>query len=247
MLASTDVPTFVKQSQFSKYNGLMPPPIPLPLVSPSVLGYQSGSLVVSTIRGVYAIPLSHPLLRIGTLLAAGQLDHAARWFDAIADSDHEALACFLERRGYPDLAMTLPTISLETVVDMSIRHGYILRLEEAIDIYGVKGLRAIDIGRGVSPSVFGPQSSNGSSIVVCVGAFLLAHGRVELARRLATECLRSGEDGKKDALVLATLLLSFDEADATRLVNRAVAEGDEMTDPWPIGDFVRDHVMSDRT
>lgn len=80
-------------------------------------------------------------------------------------------------------------------------------------------------------------------MVVTVGAYLLAHGRVELARRLATECLRLGEEGRKDALVLAALLLSVDEDDATRLINRAVENAHEN---WLLGEFVKDHLLADR-
>jgi hypothetical protein len=103
------------------------------------------------------------------------------------------------------------------------------------------------MGRGVSTSIFGPEQ-NGNSVVVCVGAYLLAHGRVELARRLATECLRSGEDGRKDAFILATLLLSVDETDARRLISRAVEEESASSD-WIMGNFVREYMtgLSDRT
>jgi len=245
MLASSDVSATPGRSTNSVYTSLTPSSIPLPLIQPVVLGYQSGSLLVSTVRGVHAIPLSHPLLRIGTLLAAGQIPGATKWFDAVPESDHEALAAFLERRGHPELAVDLPGISLETMIDTSMRHGFIGRLEEVVEAFGVKGLRAIDMGRGVSTSIFGPEP-NGNSVVVCVGAYLLAHGNVELARRLATECLRSGEDGRKDAFVLATLLISVDEVDASRLITRAV-EDDSSPNEWIVGSFVRKHVLSDRT
>jgi hypothetical protein len=81
-------------------------------------------------------------------------------------------------------------------------------------------------------------------MVVTVGAYLLAHGRVELTRRLATECLKMGEDGRKDSLVLAALLLSVDEDDATRLISRAVENADGET--WLLGDFAKTHLLSDR-
>jgi hypothetical protein len=247
MLASTDVPATSGRSSNSTYTSLTPPAIPLPLIQPVVLGYQSGSLMVSTARGVFAIPLSHPLMRIGTLLAAGQIPSASKWFDAVPESDHEALAVFLERRGHPELALELSGISLETIVDTTMRYGFTGRLEEVVEAFGVKGLRAIDMGRGVSTSIFGPEQ-NGNSVVVCVGAYLLAHGRVELARRLATECLRSGEDGRKDAFILATLLLSVDETDARRLISRAVEEESASSD-WIMGNFVREYMtgLSDRT
>jgi hypothetical protein len=99
MLASTDIPATPGRSLTGAYTSLTPPAIPLPLIQPVVLGYQSGSLMVSTARGVHAIPLSHPLMRIGTLLAL-TCPECPKWFDAVPESDHEASA-FLERRGHP--------------------------------------------------------------------------------------------------------------------------------------------------
>ena len=149
-LASTDVSAVDTRHTRNTTKTLLPSATPMPLLLPVVLGYQSGSLVVSTVRGVYAVPLTHPLLRIGTLLAAGQEEAAVKWFHAIPDADHEALCAFLERRGCPHLGLALPAISLETMIDLSMRHGYVGRLEEIVEMYGVKGLRAIDSGRGKS-------------------------------------------------------------------------------------------------
>lgn len=241
LLASTDVPMIPERSPAGDiYTSLAPVHLPLPLVLPSVLGYQSGSLIVSTLRGVHAIPLSSPLMRIGLFLAADQNERAAKWFDFVPNSDHEALAAFLERRGQPEMALQLPGLSLETIVDMSMRYGYVDRLEDIVETYGVGGLRAIDMGRGVSPTIFGPEY-NVHSVVVCVGAYLLAHGNVELTRRLATECLRSEGEGKKDAFFLGALLLPVDESDATRLIQRAV--GEDVGDDWMIGEYVRRYVL----
>ena len=82
---------------------------------------------------------------------------------------------------------------------------------------------------------------------MCVGAYLLAHGRIELARRLATECLRSGEQGQRDALFLGALLLPVDESDAKRLIQRAVMEDATGQDPslkeWLLGKYVREYVL----
>jgi len=243
MLASAVVPTIPSRPMNGdEYTSFMPPVVPLPLVHPFILGYQSGSLVVSTVRGVHSIPMNHPLLRIGSLLGAGQVKRASKWFDAVPNRDHESLANFLQRRGHPNLALQLPGLSLETIIDISMREGYVGRLEEVVEEYGVKGLRAIDMGRGVSSGILGPER-DAHSIVVCVGAYLLAHGKVELTRRIATELLRYGEDGRKDALFLATLLLSADEADASRLITRAVEENGHGSE-WLVGSFVRDHVLS---
>ena len=224
-----------------QYKSFMPSSIPLPLVHPTVLGYQSGSLVISSSRGLHALPLTHPLLRIGTLLTAGQTDAAAKWFDAVPSYECEVLSGFVERRGYPELAISIPGVSIERLVDLCMRNGFVDRLEEVVETYGVRGLRAIDGGRGVTPSLFG---ESGGSVVVSVAAYLLAHGRVELARRMATECLRSGDEGRRDALIIASILLSVDEVDASRLVSRAV---EDVGAEWPVGQFIRNYVLTERT
>jgi hypothetical protein len=241
VIASTSVHTLPGRSILTGYSSLTPPTLPMPLNHPVVLGYQSGSLVVSTVRGLLGIPLCHPLLRIGTLLAAGQSVRAKKWFDAVPESDHEGLATFLERRGYPELAVELPGLSLETMVDFSMRHGYVDRLEEIVGSFGVPGLRSIDMGRSVSSSIFGPEEY-GHSVIVCVGVYLLAHGKIEPVRRLASECLKSGE-AVKDAFVLASLMLNIDRANARDLIGRVVQES-EGSDDWAIGSFVRNHIMS---
>lgn len=240
VIASTDLHTLPETTIISHYVSLTPPSLPMPLNHPVVLGYQSGSLCVSSVRGVMAIPLIHPLLRIGSLLAAGQPARAKRWFDAVPDSDHEILAAFLERRGFPGLAIGLPGLSLETTIDFCMRHDCIDRLEQAVEVFWVKGLRSIDVGRSMSSSIFGPDEY-GHSVAVCVGVYLLAHGRVDIVRRLASECLKHGNDAKKDAFVLATLLLSVDRMDARRILGRVVdTNGSE---EWAIGCFVRDHIL----
>ena len=253
LLASSDVIGLTENQPHvasSAMHSLVPTPLAIPLILPTILGYQSGSLLVSTVRGVFAIPLTSPLIRIGLLLGGGQTERAAKWFDAVDQVDHEALASFLERRGHPELALQLYGISLETIIDISMRNGYIERLEDAVETYGVLGLRAIDMGRGVTPNIFGQEEetlNETPSVVVCVGAYLLAHGRIELARRLATECVRSGEQGQRDALFLGALLLPVDESDATRLIQRAVLEAnrgqEQSSKEWLMGNYVREFVL----
>ena len=246
-LASSSVPVLPNSSIVTDYHSLTPPTFPMPLHDPKILGYQNGSLVLSTTVGVVAIPLGHPLLRIGALLSAGPDHHqkAVAWFEAVPDSDHEALAQFLDRRGVPGLALHLAGISLETMVDICMRHGYVDRLEEIVELYGLNGLRAIDCSRGVSsssePDAF--ASSGTTSLVVCVGAYLLGFGRVELVRRLATECLASGDEGKKEAFFLAGLLLSVNEKDSRRVIQRSVEGIDEQSSDWLVGPFVRKHIL----
>ena len=240
-LASSNVPMLPSKSIVTDYTSLTPPTIPMPLNHPEVLGYQNGSLILSTITGIVAIPLGFPLLRIGALISAGSdyYPKAEMWFDAIPNHDHEALATFLERRGVPGLALNLNGISLETTIDICMRYGFVDRLEEVVDMHGLNGLRAIDMSRGVSSNIFGLEE-HGTSIVVCVGAFLLSFGRVELVRRLATECLASsssGDAGKQEAFLLAGLLLSVDGSDSKRVIYRSVESSDDCSSNW--GPFAR--------
>lgn len=241
-LASSDVPTLPSSSVVSDHDSLTPSTIPMPLNHSTVLGYQNGSLVVSTIAGVLAIPLGAPLLRIGSLIAAGHHQRAELWFDAIPETDHEALGSFLERRGVPEMALELSGLSLETKVDISMRYGLVDHLETLLSRCGLKGLRAIDMSRGMSANIFGPEDY-GTSMVVCVGAYLLSHGKIEVVRRLASECLLAGEEGKREAFVLASLLLSIDGSDSKRLIQQAVVESEGDNEDWLVGNFVREHVL----
>lgn len=199
--------------------------------------------MVSTVSGIQAVALGFPLLRIGSLIAAGHPQRAEVWFDAVPEDDHEALAAFIERRGAPDLALQLAGVSLETTVDLCMRYGFTERLEEVVEQYGLKGLRSIDMGRGVSANIFGPED-HGASVTVCVGAYLLCQGRVELVRRLATECLSSGDGGKREGFILASLLLSVQGSDSKRVIQRAL-DNDVKDDDWLVGNFVHDHILSE--
>lgn len=241
-LASSEVHMLPSKSIATEYKSLTPPTVPMPLNYPTVLGFQNGSLIISTVSGVQAIPLGSPLIRIGALLGAGHAPKAEKWFDAVPVADHEALANFLERRGVPDLALQLSGISLETTVDFSMRYGFVDRLEEMLELYGLKGLRTIDMSRGVSSSLFGPNQY-GASVVVCVSAYLLSQGRVELVRRLATECLSSGDEGRREAFLLASLLMSVDVNDSKRVMMRAVQDEHEDSD-WLVGSFARENILN---
>ena len=247
VLASADGPTLPHRS-FS----LTPPTVPMTLNHPVVLGYQSGSLLVSTVTGICAIPLHHPLLRIGALIAAGQHNKAQRWFEAIPPSEHEALAFFLDRRGAADLAVGLPGLSLETQVDLSLRYGLTDTLVELVEVYGLDGLRKIDMGRGVTVGIVGSEEHD-HSIVVCVGAYLLSEGRVQLVKELAEECLEEG--CRNEAFVLGSLLMSVEAAEAKKLVQTAVGpklEKDEnsivipifeASNDYPVTSLVRENIL----
>lgn len=244
LLACTEVPMIPETNQEAS-SSFSPTPQYLPLVQPAVLGYQAGSLIVSSLCGVHAVSLNCPLMRIGILLSAGQVEKAVKWFNAVPETHHEILAKFLERRGHPDLIMQLPGLSLITQVDVCMRFAYVDQLEEIVETYGIQGLHEVDQGQGVVRTVFGPEPDAAPSIVVSVGAYLMAHGRLELARRMAAECLRS-RHGQKDAFMLATLLMPVDQADATRLAQRAV-NAEEFTEDWVVGNYMRKYVLNERT
>merc|ERR1712032_460774 len=79
---------------------------------PSILSFYNGKLLVSTVSGLQFIPLKHPLIRMGILIGAAAssplasylyYQRATKWFSAIPEECHEALAIFLERRGTPEL------------------------------------------------------------------------------------------------------------------------------------------------
>lgn len=242
-LASSEVSRLPPKTIVTDQKSLTPSTIPMPLNYPVVLGYQNGALMISTVSGVQAIPLGSPLLRIGALLGAGNIQKAEKWFDAVPNQDHEALATFLERRGAPDLALQLAGISLETSLDMSMRYGFVERLEEMVAEHGVRGLGCLDMGRGVNSNVFG-RVQNGNSIVVCVGAYLLSCGKVDTVRRMAGESLSLGNEGKRDAFMLFSLLSSAEggaSGDSKRLLHRSV-QGDHSE--WLVGSHLRDHVFS---
>lgn len=254
VLASADGPSLPHDS-FS----LTPTTLSMTLNHPVVLGYQSGSLLVSTVNGIFAIPLDHPLLRIGSLMGAGMHPKAQLWFEAIPESSHEAFATFLDRRGAPDLAVSLPGLSMESAVDMSLRYCLADKLEEMVQKYGVGALRKIDHGRGVTFGILGPEVHH-HSLVVCVGALLLSQGKAEVVKAMASECLSYGDVGAKEAFILASLFMAVDAEGAKPILQGAAGEKreedptGETTEPdapiedlpaneYPVMPMVRDYIL----
>jgi hypothetical protein len=134
------------------------------------------------------------------------------------------LAYFLDRRGAADLAVAqLKGLSLETKVDLLLRYDITDKLEELIRTYGIVGFHGIDMGRGVSVGILGPEA-HGHSLVVSIGAYLLlGQGRLELVQHLARECLVMENDvGTTEAFMLASLLLSVDPAELHKILQSAV-------------------------
>ena len=82
---------------------------------PSILNILGGSLLVSTVTGFRAVSLAHPIIRIGILISAGQVERAKIWFGSFNIRYHENLSRFLIKLGHPNIAATLegnlPTIN----------------------------------------------------------------------------------------------------------------------------------------
>lgn len=250
-------------SLINHHHSLTPPNVTLNLGGdPSILSYYQGNLLVSTpSSGILSINLSYPLLRIGVLLSCSHISRAIQWVDSVDSEHHEELAKFIEFRGYPRLAVEhLYGLSLETVVDLCIKHGFSDILEDLIEQYNISNIRKIDHVRSSS----GLRQTH--TTVECVGAFLLSQGKTELVRRMVSECIVSGEEARREAFFLASLLLSVDPGDAKRLVKRAVGAasavkrnstnsvnnsnsqsgatvGNNSESTWAVGDYVRDYVL----
>ena len=130
-------------------------------------------------------------------------------------------------------------LSLETMVDTCIRYKLTDRLEHVIDVDGIDSLCHIDNGDLADRSV---------GIVVRVGAYLLSQGKAELVRRLATECMVSGDQGRREAFCLANLLLAVDASDARCLmkhtINTSASKQDHaLSSSLPIAAHVRDNIL----
>lgn len=221
ILAGPDVPLTSGSStlQQSTSKSFRPTPMPMALNQPSVLSYHGSYLLLSTASGVRAVPLSHPLIRIGILIAAGQCDAALRWIETVPERQHEQLAVFLERRGAPDLTLALTGLSLSTTIDICIRYGFAERIKEIADNHSVVDLRSVDSGgRGQGAS---------NSIVVGIALHLFTNGHIDTVTRIAADLISLGEEARSEGLMLAGLLVSAGTKNADVLLDRAIdiAEG----------------------
>lgn len=221
-----------------------PAPLTIALNNPFVLSFFYGSLLISCASSIYSIPLRHPMLRIGVLLAAKQKDRADKWISQTNPKDHESLAVFLERRGEPELAVKLPGLSIATAVDLCLKYELAEKLEKIVENVGIKRIRDVDLGSGVNGSYV--------STIVGVGSLLLGLGKVELVRCMATECLTFGDDrGRVEAFTLASLLIAVEPMDGLRLIKRAVGIGNKLQkdkgSSWLLGDFVRGYLLEKKS
>ena len=234
ILASADASLDILQSS------IYPQPQSTQLIRPSILGYLHGSLLVSSVHGVHAISLSYLLIHIGALLASGHYTRAQRWFHTFQKSHHEGLANFLDCRGFPDMAIQLPGLSLETIIDLSLRYGFTDCLINSIELHGVKNFHMIDMGRGVS-------GDGSQSVIVCIGVYLLAQGKGSFVLLMANACLSFGESGRREAFTLGTLLISIYPSDARELIERAITEHSSNSKPlvetWPVAKYIKHQLL----
>ena len=231
-IATVDAPFF------PAWDAIQPHPVSSPLRCVNIINYIHGSLLVSSSTGLHAVPLDHPIFRIGTLLAVGYHSRAQQWFNAIEPKKHEALSIFLERRGAPEMAVKLPGLSVETISDLCLRYGFTEPLEYLVQVHGVRTLQKYDLGRGV-------DGIGGPSLTVSIGAYLLGQGKNELVKTMASDCLDFGEDGRRQSFAIASLLYAVEPNEAEPIIRRSLESDtpDMMAYSWPVGAFIRDNLL----
>lgn len=220
IIASDTVP--VKGLDNPDYS--MPVPIVASLSRPHVLSYHSGGLLVSTSSGLRLLPMSHPILRIGTLLAANLTEKARKWILASPYSEHDAIAHFLIRRGRPDLAINeLRGLSMEAYIDLCIQYDRIEDLEILFNDNGSTLIHEIcDWGRGVI--------DGGYSAFFCICVYFLSRGKIECAKRLTRVSLSSDIDELRvDAMKLAAVIGALDKNGGKNLLEEIMDSMDELS------------------
>ncbi|KAL3765273.1 LOW QUALITY PROTEIN: hypothetical protein ACHAW5_000274 [Stephanodiscus triporus] len=189
-----------------------PAPIIAALTQPHVLAYHSGGLLVSTLTGLRLLSLSHPIVRIGTLLAANLIDRARKWIVAMPQVEHDGLAHFLIRRGHVDLAISeLNGLSLETYIDLCMRFE---RTDELVYLLGKRGSEVIpetcDWGRDYGKSAF-----------LSIGVYMLGKGKIECAKKMIAQAAEAGLcELLVDAMKLATFVSVVDQPEGSALIQK---------------------------
>ena len=186
-----------------------PVPIVAALTLPHVLAYHSGGLLVSTTSGLRLLSLSHPTIRIGTLLAANLIDKARKWIVAMPKSNHDNLAHFLIRRGHVGAISELNGLSLETYIDLCIRYE---RTDELVHLLGKHGSEIIaetcEWGRDYGYSAF-----------FLLGVYMLGKDKIECAKDMITKATVLGiSELLVDAMKLATMVSVADETEGSALL-----------------------------
>lgn len=186
-------------------DGFAPAPVITSLSRPHILTYHSGGLLVSTDVGLRLIPLSHPLIRIGTLLAANLTEKARKWIFDTPKAHHDYLANFLIRRGRVDLALRdLNGLSLETYIDLCIRYERTAELENLVNSYTDQVVKEI--------SAWGRKES-GYSAISAIGLYMLGKDKIDCATKLVEQLICFGTDEVLvDAMKLATFIGALDQS-----------------------------------
>ena len=192
-----------------------PAPIITALSQPYILSYHSGGLLVSTSCGLRLLPLSHPIIRIGTLLAANLVDRARKWIVAMPKAEHESLAHFLIRRGHVDLALRdLNGLSLETYIDLCMRFERTGELEHLIYNHSELASEISDWGR----------EENGNSAFLSIGIYLLGKGKVDCVKHLIAQAIESGlNELLVDAMKLSNFVAAVDQPEGNDLAQKVTS------------------------
>ncbi|KAL7487939.1 hypothetical protein ACHAW6_013521 [Cyclotella cf. meneghiniana] len=187
------------------------------LMQPHVLAYHCGGLLVSTTYGLRLLSLSHPIIRIGTLMGANLTEKARKWILATPESDHDAMAHFLIRRGRADLAISdLDGLSIESYIDLCMTHDHTDELEYLVEKDGSNLISQICNWKRGSP--------NGSySAIFCLGVYFMGKGRMACAKKWTEIALNSGINAVvSDAMKLALFISAADRDEGNVLLKRAV-------------------------
>jgi hypothetical protein len=192
-----------------------PAPLITSLSQPHILTYHSGGLLISTDVGLRLLPLSHPLIRIGTLLAANLTEKARKWIFDTPKAHHDYLAHFLIRRGRADLAIRdLNGLSLETYIDLCIRYERTSELENLINTHGGQVVKELS-GWG--------REECGYSAISAIGLYMLGKDKIDCVARLVGQLINCGTDEVLvDALKLASLIRALDQSGGGILLQNVI-------------------------
>ena len=189
-----------------------PVPIIAALTQPHVLAYHSGGLLISTTTGLRLLSISHPIIRIGTILAANLIDRARKWIVAMPKVEHDGLAHFLIRRGHVDLAISeLNGISLETYIDLCMRYD---RTDDLVYLVNTRGPEII-------PEFCDWGRDYGSSAFFSLGLYMLGKGKIETTKKMISLATETGvSELLVDAMKLATIISVVDQPEGNALLQK---------------------------
>ncbi len=192
-----------------------PNPIITSLKQPHILSYHSGGLLLSTQCGLRLLSISHPMIRIGALLAANLIDRARKWISAMPKADHDNLAQFLIRRGHADLVFNgdLDGLSIEAYIDLCMRYDRTDELENLIETQGSQIFSEISNWRrdGVYSAFF------------FIGIYMLGKGRINSTKRMIDIAADIGiKELLVDGMKLATFVYGTDRIVGQNLSKKVI-------------------------